>query len=83
MNPETEAVLKKMGMIPFDSMPDRDDGTITYFMPEASKRPRFNIKIFATTSPAGVLDAIWHAGREEMKCEIAQAREAYLATLHA
>ena len=83
MNPETEAVLKKMGMIPFDSSPDRDDGTITYFMPEATRRPRFSIKIFPTTSPAGVCDAIWQAGREEMRCEIATARAAYLTTLHA
>lgn len=81
MKPETEAVLKAMGMIPFDATPDRDDGTITYFAPEASHRPRFSIKIFPTTSPAGVFAAIWQAGREEMKSEIAKAREAYLATL--
>lgn len=81
MKPETLQILEKMGFIPFDSTPDRDDGTLTWLIPGAQRKPRFSVKIFPSTSPLALMQAIWNAGAEEKKQEIAKARAAYLATL--
>jgi hypothetical protein len=81
MNAETEAILKAMGLIPFDAEPDPEDGTITCFKPETSGRPKLVVKIFPGTTPLGLFQAIWNAGGEAKKLEIAKAREGYLATL--
>lgn len=81
MKPETLQILEQMGFIPFDSEPDRDDGTLTWFIPDAQRKPRFAIKLFPTTAPLALMQAIWNAGAEEKKQEIAKAREAYLAIL--
>ena len=81
MKTETLQILEQMGFIPFDSTPDRDDGTLTWFIPDAQRKPRFSVQVFPTTSPVALMQAIWNAGAEEKKQEIAKAREAYLAVL--
>ena len=81
MKPETLQILEQMGFIPFDSAPDPDDGTLTWFIPDAQRKPRFSVKIFPKTAPVALMQAIWNAGAEEKKQEIAKARVAYLATL--
>jgi hypothetical protein len=54
---------------------------LTWFIPDAQRKPRFSVKIFPSTSPLALMQAIWNAGAEEKKQEIAKAREAYLAVL--
>lgn len=81
MNEDTENILKQMGFIPFDSVPDRDDGMLTWFIPDPVNRPKFSVKVFPITTPVGLFRAIWLAGAEEKKQEIAKAHSAYLATL--
>ena len=78
MKTETLAILEQMGFIPFDTTPDRDDGTVTWFIPDAQHRPRFSVKLFPTTTPVGLMQAIWRAGAEEKKQEIAKAHGAFL-----
>ena len=81
MKTDTLAILEQMGFIPFDNQPNRDDGTITWFIPDALQRPRFAVKVFPTTTPAGLMQAIWRAGSEEKKQEIAKTHAAFLASL--
>ena len=81
MNPDTEQLLKQMGFFPFDAKPDPEDGKITWFIPDAGKRPRFSIQLFEKASPSAVMHAIWNAGAEEKRKEIAKRHADFVAAL--
>jgi hypothetical protein len=81
MNPDTAAMLKAMGLIPWDTTPDAEDGTLTYFIPSISRRPQYSVKVLPTTPPSALFLAIWQAGGEARREEIAKAHQTFLAAL--
>ena len=77
MNPETEQMLKRMGFVPAASEPDRESGMVSYCVPHTE----FQIEFYPKSGPEALMRAIWKAGGEAKRKEIAKARDAYHALL--